>query len=70
MDEESDEARTQVQEKWVFNNKIKQSNKNHPKGDKQAGRERERENSLHSQHNKHTTKDNRSAQDYRHQEAK
>ncbi len=35
---------------------------------RQAGRERE--NCLHSQHNTHTTKDNGSAQDYIHQEAK
>ncbi len=32
-------ARTQIHENVFLNNKIKQSNKNHPKGEKQAGRE-------------------------------
>ncbi len=56
-------VRTQIQENWVFNNKIKtKMNENHPEGQKQA-------NSLHSQDNTYTTKDNGSAQDYFHQEA-
>ncbi len=56
-------ARTQMQGNRVFNNKIKM-NKNTPKG-----KNRQAENCLHSQHNTHTTKDNGSAEDYRHQEA-
>ncbi len=49
----------------VFNNKIKtKMNKNHPEGEKQAGREPFAQSTY-----THTTKDNGSAQDYRHQEA-
>ncbi len=40
MREGRDEARTQVQEKWVFNNKItKRAKKKHHEGEKQAGRQ-------------------------------
>ncbi len=61
-------ARTQLQGNQVFNNKIKtKMNKSHPEREKQAGRQAE--NCLLSQHNTHTTKDNGSARDYRHQEA-
>ncbi len=61
-------ARTQIQGNRVFNNKIKTKiNKNHPEGEKQAGRQAG--NCLHSQHYMHTMKYNGSAQDYRHQEA-
>ncbi len=63
-------AGTQTQENVSFNNKIKQrAAKTTPKGEKQTGRQAGRE-LLHSQHNTHMTKDNGSAQDYRHQEAK
>ncbi len=65
MREGRDEARTQVQEKWVFKNKNKNNSKikNTPKGkNRRAGRE------LFA--SQHKTKDNGSAQDYRHQEAK
>ncbi len=41
MRAERDEARTQVQRKsGFFNNTIKQKNKNHPRGKKQAGRQK------------------------------
>ncbi len=55
-----------AEENQGFNNKMKQmNNKNHPEGEKQAGRRLE-----HSQHETHMrhTKDNGSAQDCRHKE--
>ncbi len=64
-------SRTQVQRKsGFFNNKTKQRTKTTPKGKKkQAGRRLEHTNMKHSHDIRHT-KDNGSAQDYRHQEAK
>ncbi len=50
----------------VFNNKIKQKNKNHPKGKKQAGRQKTGAQSNMT----HSIKDNGLAQDCIHQEAK
>ncbi len=55
-----------MQEKWVFNNKIKQRATKTTHREKQVGRQAE--NCLHSQPN--TKKNNGSAQDYRHQEAR
>ncbi len=48
---------------WVFNKKIKQRA---TKTTRRGKTDRQAENCLHSQHNTHTSKDNGSAQDYRH----
>ncbi len=57
----------------VFNNKIKQKNKNHPEGEKtsrQAGRQAGRQKTGAQSNMTHSIKDNGLAQDCIHQEAK